>query len=102
MSGLDADWGPVTPEGYDDSKHEALHVLNVNFIDEDNRNRATSFVVARVLYSNRHLPNASSHRISFDLRGQLISNKSLDHARQTIIKAVASQQISVSVEFLTN
>lgn len=102
MENAELDWGPVTPEGYDDTKREALHVLNVNFIGAENRNRVLKFVVARMLHFHRHLPTGSSQRVRLDLRGQLVSNKNLELARQAISCEAAKHRIDVSVEFLTN
>ncbi len=99
---LDLEWGVVTPKAYDKANKEALHVLNVNFIGEANRNRVVRFVCARVLHFNKHLPQDSSQRVRFDLRGQLIGNKNLKAARQAIVAAGAKTGIEVSVEFLTN
>ncbi|MCO8125243.1 hypothetical protein NHH03_26130 [Stieleria sp. TO1_6] len=102
MEELDLDWGIVTPEAYDDVKKEALHVLNVHFIGEVNRNRVVKFACARVLHFHKHLPKGSSQKVRFDLRGQLVSNKNLELARQTIVEEAAKHGIQVSVEFLTN
>jgi hypothetical protein len=102
MEELDLDWGTATPEGYDDANREALHILNVNFIGEENRNRVVKFVVARVLHFHRHLPKGSSQRVRFDLRGQLVSNKNLNLARQAIFHEAAKHTVNVSIEFLTN
>ena len=102
MNELDLDWGKITPEGYDDTNREALHILNVNFIGEESRNRVVKFAVARMLYFHRHLPEDSSQRIRFDLRGQLVSNKNLELARQSIFREAAKHKINVSIEFLTN
>lgn len=102
MEEFDLDWGIATPEGYDDLNQEALHILNVNFIGEENRNRVVRFVIGRMLYFHRHLPAGSSQRIRFDLRGQLVSNKNLTFARQAISQAAAQHSIKVSIEFLTH
>ena len=102
MEELDLDWGIATPEAYDDVNKEALHVLNVRFTGEVNRNRAVKFACARVLHFHKHLPKGSSQRVRFDLRGQLVSNKNLELARQTIVEEAAKHGIQVSVEFLTN
>lgn len=102
MKELDLDWGIATPEAYDDVNKEALHVLNVHFIGEANRNRVLKFASARVLHFHRHLPKGSYQRVRFDLRGQLVSNKNLELARQTIVEEAAKHGIQVSVEFLTN
>ena len=102
MEELDLDWGIATPEGYDEENREALHVLNVNFIGEANRNRVVKFACARVLYFDRHLPKGSSQRVRFDLRGQLVSNKNLELARQSIMQVASKHGVRVSVEFLTN
>ena len=102
MQKADLDWGVVTPEAYDDVTKEALHVLNVLFVGEMNRTRAIKFTSARVLHFHRHLPQGSSQRVRFDLRGQLISNKNLEMARQTIVEQAQQKGIPVSVEFLTN
>lgn len=102
MKELNLDWGIATPEGYDDANREALHVLNVNFIGEANRNRVVKFACARVLHFHRHLPKGSSQRVRFDLRGQLVSNKNLELARQAIMQEAAEHGIQVSVEFVTN
>lgn len=102
MEVQDLDWGVVTPEGYDDANQEALHILNVNFIGDENKNRVIKFVCARILNFNKHLPSGGSQRVRFDLRGQLISNKNLETARQTILEKAVEAGISVTVEFLTN
>ena len=102
MEELDLDWGTATPEGYDDANREALHILNVNFIGEANRNRVVKFACARVLHFHRHLPKGSSQRVRFDLRGQLVSNRNLELARQAITHEASRHGIQVSVEFLTN
>lgn len=102
MEKADLDWGIATPEAYDDVNKEALHVLNVHFIGEANRNRVVNFACARVLHFHKHLPQGSSQRVRFDLRGQLVSNKNLEAARQTIVGEAAKRGIKVTVEFLTN
>lgn len=102
MEEQDLDWGIVTPEAYDDMAREALHVLNVHFIGEVNRNRATKFASARVMHFHKHLPKGCSQRVRFDLRGQRVSNKNLELTRQTIIQECLKHGIQVSVEFLTN
>lgn len=96
------DFGIATPDAYDDVNKESLHVLNVHFIGEVNRSRVLKFACARVLHFNKHLPKGSSQRVRFDLRGQLVSNKNLELARQTIVQEAAKHGIQVSVEFLTN
>jgi hypothetical protein len=70
MTGLVLDCGSATPEGYDRMRREALHVLNVNLIGDANRARVLQFVHARVSHFRRHLPEQTSQRIRFDLRGQ--------------------------------
>ena len=102
MKKIDLDWGIATPEAYDDANNEALHVLNVHFIGEANRNRVVKFACARVLHFHRHLPQGCSQRITFDLRGQFVSNKNLESARQRIVDESAEKSIEVSVQFLTN
>jgi hypothetical protein len=102
MEEIDLAWGLATPEAYDNVNNEALHVLNVHFIGEVNRNRAVKFASARILHFHRHLPKGSTQRVRFDLRGQLVSNKNLEQARQTIVQEAAKHGIQVSVEFLTN
>lgn len=98
----DLDWGNATPEGYDDNNMEALHVLNVRFVGEANRNRVLKFVCARILHFHRHLPKGSSQRVRFDLRGQLVSIKNLEHARQTIVQEAAKHGVRVTIDFLTS
>src|ERR1700722_14528552 len=99
MEEPDLDWGPATPEGYNDANHEALHVLNVNFVGEENRNRVLRFVLARILHFARHLPKGSSQRVRFDFRGQFASHKNLAHVRGAISQFAAKHGINVSVEF---
>jgi hypothetical protein len=102
MEGPDLDWGTVTPEGYDGAKREALHVLNVNLIGEENRSRVVKFVVARVSHFGKHLPEGSSQRVILDLRGQGIGNKTLDLVRQAIQHKAEKRRVTASIEFLTN
>jgi len=102
MEEFDFDIGAATPEGYDEVNREALHILNVNFIGEENRSRVLKFVIARILRFQRHLPEGSSQRIRFDLRGQVVGNKYLENTRQAIFDEAARCRINVSVEFLTN
>lgn len=102
MKRLNSEWGNITPEGYDDAIREALHVLNVNFIGEANRNRVVKFTCARVVHFHKHLPEGSSQRVRFDLRGQAVTSKNLDLARQSILQEASKHGIRVFVEFLTN
>jgi hypothetical protein len=102
MDERDLDWGAVTPEAYDDATQEALHILNVHFIGQVSRDRVVKFTCARVLHFHKHLPAGSSHRVRFDLRGQLISHKNLESARQAIVSTANEAGIRASVEFLTN
>jgi hypothetical protein len=94
--------GTATPEGYDDANQEALHVLNVCLVGESNRNRVVKFTCGRILHFKRHLPEGSSQRIRFDLRGQAISSKMLELVRKQVIDDAAKHGIQVTVEFLTN
>jgi len=98
----DLDCGIATPEGYDEAKREALHVLNVNLIGDVNRNRVLKFACARVLHFHKHLPQGSSQRILFDLRGQRVSDKNLKLVRETIKQESVEHGIHVTIEFLTN
>lgn len=95
-------WGSATPEFYDPVAGEALHVLNVYFIGEPNRNRVLMFACARIRHFCKQLPPGTSQRIRFDLRGQRASNRVLAHARQTIADNAMRLGIPVSVEFITN
>lgn len=96
------DWGPVTPEGYDGQKREALQILNMKLVGEANRRRAVRFVTARVVHFSKHLPENSSQRLRFDLRGQLIGTRALNGMRQAILDEASKHGIVVTVEFLTN
>ena len=98
----DLDCGVATPEAYDDLSREALQVLNVNIIGDLNRERVLKFVCARVLHFKKHLPEGSSQRIRFDLRGQKVSNSRLDQIRRAIIEESRRHAIQVTVEYLTN
>lgn len=102
MEVRDWNWGAITPEAYNDATKEALHVLNVHFIGQASRDRVIRFTCARLVHFHQHLPVGSTQRIRFDLRGQLISNKNLESARETIVAAASKHGIRVSVEFLTN
>ena len=102
MNELALDCGRATPEAYDDAGREALHVLNVNLIGDANRARVLRFVHARVLYFSRHLPDGSSQRITFDLRGQLIGQARLEQIRRTVVEEAAIHGVVVVVEFLSN
>jgi len=102
MEEINLYFGVATPEGYDEERVEALHVLNVNFVGEANRSRVVKFTCARVLHFDRHLPRGSSQRIRFDLRGQLVSNRVLELVRQSITQLAFEHGVKVSVEFLTS
>ena len=96
------DWGPVTPEAYNDETREAFHVLNVNCIGTENRDRVCRFVAGRILHFSKHLPPSPSQRIRFDLRGQHISNTILNQMRESLIAGAKEHGIALSVEYLTN
>ncbi len=102
MVKFDLDCGSATPEAYDDVSKEALHILNVYFIDDVNRNRVVNFACARVLHFHKHLPKGSSQRVIFDLRGQPVGNNNLESARMAIEQEAVKYGIRISVEFLTS
>lgn len=103
MSGLfsmnDLGCGVVTPEGYDDEKQEALHVLNVNLIGEENVNRVLEFMSARIQHFARHLPGSFTQQVIFDIRGQRPNPERMNRLKQTIIDRSAEQGISVTIDY---
>ena len=96
------EWGPATPEGYDDVRNEALHVLNVSFRDTMEMGRVVRFTCARVVHFHGHLPSGSSQRVVFDLRGQLVSNSARVAVHTRLVGESARRGIRVTVEFLTS
>ncbi len=96
------EFGPASPEGYDDVTNEALHVLNVSLRDTVEISRVLRFACARVVHFHRNLPSGSSQKVVFDLRGQLVSNAAREAIRTGLVGESARQGIRVTVEFLTN
>lgn len=94
----DLDCGIATPEGYDEAKNEALHILNVNLIGEEKVARVLEFMCARVQHFARHLPTGSTQRVIFDVRGQRPNPERMKNLRQTIINRSAENGISVTIE----
>jgi len=94
-------WGTATPEAYSPAKRHAIHVLNVNFMGEENRYRVVKFVCARVLHFDRQLPKGTKQTVRFDFVGQFVSDRNLATTGQIIEEEGRSNGINVSVEFLT-
>src|SRR3989344_9031928 len=64
------DWGQVTPDLYNEKKNEAVHVFNFNMTSEESRHLAQKFIVGKVLWYQKHLPDNCSHIMDMDIRGQ--------------------------------
>ena len=94
------DWGPATPELYNDEALVAMHVVNVKCFGKPNRARVCRFVIGRVLYYSTRLPTGCIQHVRFDVRGQHVSGSAIDEMRATITSATAEHGLSIIVDFL--
>ena len=99
---FELDWGEVTPEGFDDSKNQALHVLNCFLQSTESRNLCQIFLVGRIVWFSKHLPPNCSHRVRLDTRGQSISVNTLYKWREVALSKIRERMpaVQVEIEFL--
>ena len=102
MSIDDLDWGAATPELYSAEERQAMHVINANCIGESRRERVRRFVVGRLIYYSKHLPEETSQWVRFDIRGQAIGTNKLNEFRAEIVADAAKNGIEVGVDFLSS
>jgi len=95
------DWGSFTTDGYNSDSNEALQVYNIR-IQEGNKNqRIISFIAGRAAWGTFNLPTNCKQKIIIDVRGQLISDTSLELLIDKLSEALKNKAISnFSIELL--
>ena len=69
------DWGQVTAEGADVKSNKFVYVFNHDLSSLEKIERTIRFVLGRLNHYDKHLPPDPQHAITFDLRGQEISDE---------------------------
>ena len=102
MNPFELDWGGVTPEGFDKSKNQVLHVLNIYMQNTEGRRLSLIFLVGRLIWFNKHLPPNCSHRIRIDIGGQTIPLKILNKWRESALSIIHKKipTVNIEIEFL--
>lgn len=67
---LDLDWGSITSDGYNEAEKTALNVFSFDISTVEKIDRCIVFCVGKVLWLNKHLPQETTQKVVFDLRGQ--------------------------------
>ncbi|MFN3402539.1 MAG: hypothetical protein ACK40G_00500 [Cytophagaceae bacterium] len=97
---LELDWGAITPDYYDKSTNTVVHVCNFEMRSGDKRLRAIKFIIGRVYWFNKHLPQNVSHKIVCDVRGQELETEiSLIEKAISVGIIQTSRDIKFIVEF---
>lgn len=99
----DLDWGNVTPDGYNEAEKMALSVFNFDISSAERIDRCIIYSVGKILWLNKHLPEETTQKVLFDLRGQPLPF--LDRAKrmkEEILKTIQSKEpkVVVNIEIL--
>jgi hypothetical protein len=99
----DLDWDKLTVEGYSEDRNEAVMVFNVDVTSEEKANRVIQYVVGRTIWGCHNFPPEANIVLSFDLRGQGISESRSDGLKQTIFKLIENAGVNsgVSIKILS-
>jgi hypothetical protein len=82
----DLDWGVVTPEASNINENEYTYVFNHKLSTPAEVDRTIRFVVGRLRFYDKHLPNNPRHLVKIDARGQEIDQNTAELIAQTIRK----------------
>ena len=83
------DWGPVTPDGYDRGKNEALWIVNFNLSTKEQIFRVTNLLIGEIVWAKLNLPDGCIERIILDVRGQRLVLEDLG-----VIKSAIEREVS--------
>jgi hypothetical protein len=99
---FELDWGEVTPEGFDNNKNQALHVLNCFMQSPESRRLVLIYLIGRIVWFNKHLPPGCCHRIRIDTGGQFISVNVLNKWREAALSKIRERlpAVQIEIEFL--
>lgn len=102
MEPFKADWGAVTPEGYDRNQNQAFYVYNFYMQGPESRDLSQIFLVGKLIWSHQHLPAGCSYRVRIDLGGQSVSVNTLNKWRRDALSKIQVKvpSIQVEIEFL--
>jgi hypothetical protein len=94
------DWGEITPDGYSEKKNEAVYVFNFNMMSDESRSLAQKFIVGKVLWYQKHLPDKCSHVMDLDLYGQEIGYEFdlMDDWREETLDKIKKDQKKIVLE----
>ncbi len=85
------DWGPVTPDGYDRGKNEALWIVNFNLSTKEQIFRVTNFLIGEIVWAKLNLPDGCIERIIIDISGQRIGLEELRNIKLAIEREVGEK-----------
>lgn len=102
MNPYKLNWGEITPDRFDRSRNQAIHVLNVFMENTESRGLSLNFLIGRIIWFNKHLPLGCSHRIRIDIGGQVVPIKILNNWRESALLQIRKNlpTIKVEIEFL--
>ena len=77
-------WGPVTPEGFNSEKNQAIIVMNVDLTSIAKVEHVVAYVAGKISWYALHLPKNASQLVYFDITGQKIPEGILDSLQARI------------------
>jgi hypothetical protein len=100
---FDLDWGSISSDGYNETEKLALNVFNFDISSVDKIDRCIVFCVGKVVWLNKHLPQGTTQKVVFDLRGQPLPF--LDRAKRIkdeILKIIQAKdpKVVLNIEIL--
>lgn len=97
MEVFNLDWGPITPEGYDEENNQIIHVFNHNLEKKEYIQRSIIFIIGRIKFYKIHIPHGCSQKVVIDARGQTIIYSNLKSIKNKIIEILND---NIKIEFL--
>jgi len=91
------DWGNVTPEGFNRTSREVLHVFNVDISTSESVQRCIFFSIGKIVWTNFHLLENKKQKVVFDFRGQSDSVDKFQKIKNDILDGVKSQSPLIDI-----
>lgn len=93
------DWGHVTPESANLNTNTFVFIYNHNLSSMEKVDRTIRFIIGRLFYYDKHLPNDPIHKVKIDIRGQQIENKTCDFIQKEL-KLKYTRSDALEIEFV--
>jgi hypothetical protein len=86
---VELDWGPVTPDIYNEARGLAVHIVNHELRSKLQQDRTVRFLRARIAHHAPHLPEGVEQGVHVDDRGHPLSEADRAHLRSELERCAA-------------